>query len=460
MTYQLDLESIRESYNFEKGLKHNPNKRTRLLPYTTKFNETKFNFTSVIGEFIRLINRKKLSKRINTEELLSTVLNKIRFEDISQRSKCKQLLESLFLNEDHQLHIFHPQVLFYIDSNDLEIKKLAAFLFQVLWGNHYISTGIQQQPEDVVTSLLFNALPKLEDSDEKPQPYDIYTTYISEMFIIDFTWLNKNPQLFTQHIDKLIAYYYFFYVSQLSIRCEYMFSGDRNTLTPIYFNLEWESLSQSRISYENGWKRLEEPISKIFTHINCLEFLNHTKIQSETFLSYQNISTLIYELDYEQQSELEMQIDQLIQEYKNKLEDDSKWDLLSNTVTPYDNVILNKIFYFQKAIDHQFRNSSRNKPYQDYQKSFVYFCRKTFLKSRGRLGNTLNLNADYLLFFIKLIIKDEQKVRLKRLFDEFENRGIVFDRDSQTAIVEYLEAINILEKKSDSGDAIYVKAFL
>ncbi|WP_144029313.1 DNA phosphorothioation-dependent restriction protein DptG, partial [Paenibacillus campinasensis] len=65
-----------------------------------------------------------------------------------------------------------------------------------------------------------------------------------------------------------------------------------------------------------------------------------------------------------------------------------------------------------------------------------------------------------LLFLTKIMIKDETKIRLKKLFEEFGLRGIIFDRDTQTAIIEYFEKLNLLEKKSDSGDAIYVKAFL
>lgn len=462
MSYQLDLELIKENFNFEKGLKHNPIKRTRLLPYTTKYNETKFNLMAVMGEFIRLVSGKKLANRIDIEDLLVNVLNKVTFEDPSQRSKFKQLLESLFLNESKQLHIFHPQVLYYIDSNDLENKKLAAFLYHVLWGKHHINSSdlIQKEPEDALTSLLFDALPTLENSDDKTLKYDIYLTSISELFNLDFIWLIRNPQLLVQHIDKLVSYYYFFYVSQFSLQCESMFDINSDKTAPIYFNLEWESLSQTRTSYEKGWKRIEGSISKIFTHINCLEFLNHTKIESKSFYSYQDIGKVILEMDSEQQYYLEMQIEELIYEYKSRLNDDSDWSQLGIIHKPYDNDVLNQIFLFQKIIDHQFNNSSRKKPYQDYQKSFVYFCHKTFLKSRGRLGKTLSLNADYLLFFTKVIIKDEQKIRLKRLFDEFEVRGIVFDRDSQAAVVEYFEAINILEKKSDSGDAIYVKAFI
>ena len=46
------------------------------------------------------------------------------------------------------------------------------------------------------------------------------------------------------------------------------------------------------------------------------------------------------------------------------------------------------------------------------------------------------------------------------LFEEFEKRGISFDRDSKAKIIQLYEKLNLLEKKSDSGDAQYVRSIL
>ena len=39
-------------------------------------------------------------------------------------------------------------------------------------------------------------------------------------------------------------------------------------------------------------------------------------------------------------------------------------------------------------------------------------------------------------------------------------RGIYLDKQSQESIVEFYEKLNLIEKKSDSGDAQYVKGIL
>ena len=48
-------------------------------------------------------------------------------------------------------------------------------------------------------------------------------------------------------------------------------------------------------------------------------------------------------------------------------------------------------------------------------------------------------------------------MRLNELFGEFARRGIGMDRQTRECVVEYYERLNIIEKKSDSGDAQYVK---
>lgn len=63
--------------------------------------------------------------------------------------------------------------------------------------------------------------------------------------------------------------------------------------------------------------------------------------------------------------------------------------------------------------------------------------------------------------FTRLILfENDGKIRLAKLFDEFAKRGLLFDRESKKHIVELFEKMNVIEKRSDSGDAQYVKYIL
>ena len=74
-------------------------------------------------------------------------------------------------------------------------------------------------------------------------------------------------------------------------------------------------------------------------------------------------------------------------------------------------------------------------------------------------GYVLNIKHDFLLLLTAVSVKDN-RIPLKDLFVEFEKRGVAFDQYSKKEIISLLDSHNILDKKSDSGDAQYVKPIL
>ena len=72
----------------------------------------------------------------------------------------------------------------------------------------------------------------------------------------------------------------------------------------------------------------------------------------------------------------------------------------------------------------------------------------------------LVLSEELLVLMTKVSIGNRKQVRLNKLLDEFRKRGIYLDKQSQESIVEFYEKLNLIEKKSDSGDAQYVKGIL
>lgn len=463
MSYTINLDLIREKFKFDSSLRHNPKFTIEFLPYNTKFKDNQYNFREVVGEFIRLVGQKKLPEVVNTDDLILNVLNKIEFENVNQRSEFKQMVKTLFLDDHGQLYLFHPQTLYYINTVDSENKKLALFLYDVLWKQEEpwaVETN-QGNSNDLMSDLLFKSLPELEVAPKTAKSYTDMVPGISDLFVHDFKWLATKNELFTSQVEKLISYYYFFYVTQFSLRNEMMFNHFERKVKPVYFTFEEEEkLSKTRVSYEFGWRSLERSVNRLFSHVNLLKMLNLSTDSTNELLSYQEIADRIGAMSQDEQKILEQDVDTLIDEYKKKLSGDSRWDLMGNFSQPYQISVLNKLYLLLHMIDHQFNQTSRSKPYNEYKQWFVHFCQKSFLKSRGRSGKMLILDTDYLLFLTKIMIKDETKIRLKKLFEEFGLRGIIFDRDTQTAIIEYFEKLNLLEKKSDSGDAIYVKAFL
>jgi len=458
MEYKLNVQEIQDKFK-----RHNPKMHIEFLPYNTKFKDKQFNFREVMGEFLRLVGRKKLSLEVNPEQLVETVLNFIEFQHGSQKNEFKQMIKTLFIDENNQLFLFHPQTLYYINTVENENKKLAEFLYSVLWrgkGSWKIERT-ELHTEDLMSSLIFKALPELEDTEGGKKNYAVLLPEIPTLFALDFEWLSTKQGLFTQQLEKLLSYYYFFYITQMSRRNEHLFTKYEKVILPIYFTFEEEErLSKTRVSYEYGWKSIEKSIKRMFSHVNFLKMLNISTHDQSRHYSYDDITEIVRTGTFEEVMEIEKAVESVIEQYQERFSD-VKWSQMSETSEQYDVPVLNKLALLFQMIDYQFMNSpTRIKPYNDYSSWFTHFCQKAFLKSRGRSGKMLILDTDYLLFLTKIIIKNEPKIRLKRFFEEFETRGIVFDRDTQVAIVDYFEKLNLLEKKSDSGDAIYVKAFL
>ena len=81
-----------------------------------------------------------------------------------------------------------------------------------------------------------------------------------------------------------------------------------------------------------------------------------------------------------------------------------------------------------------------------YSDWIVSFCKVNFTKSRGRLGTTLSLTQEMLLFLVKLCVGEADKIRLNSLWTKLEDRGLKFDEVSKSEIIRLFERINLLEK--------------
>ncbi len=82
---------------------------------------------------------------------------------------------------------------------------------------------------------------------------------------------------------------------------------------------------------------------------------------------------------------------------------------------------------------------------------------KLFEKRRDY--SVLVLDEEMLLFLVAMIAKDD-RLRMDDLYKRFREYGIEFSFQTKNAISEYLLKLNLLERKSDSGEAQYVRIIL
>ena len=215
-------------------------------------------------------------------------------------------------------------------------------------------------------------------------------------------------------------------------------------------------VTKVRPGYEFGWRYVKDRISHMFSHSVVLNMMSRNSESSH--LDYIGFyDRFINDID---DTEVSAEIEDIRQRYMEWIPMDYSLCRYTDAgdVECQTSLALRRLF---ETIDYQFINGGRVSHYNGYNKKYINFVQKNFGKFRGVLGYTLSVHESDIVMFTRIILQEnEGKIRLGKLFEEFESRGLLFDRESRKRIVELFEKMNLLEKRSDSGDAQYVKYIL
>jgi DNA phosphorothioation-dependent restriction protein DptG len=467
-----------------KEFKHRQPSKILLFPYNTKMEpnlgkvlkQDLKNFDGYVGKCNRMVLQKDFSNELKSaknygEHLKQTVLENIVAQTKTEpllQDKLRAIVDSLYFDELNLVK-YGPQAQRYLNwaTPNNTLDKTAAFIKAVFMDQELeeLFTAHDVQEEHILNQLVNNSLPALKAYDYTLPNYHVLDQDVVRLFKKDLLYLSSNKKSFLNDVEKLFKFYYFFYISRAVFRLNDFFSPQ---VHPLYFTLEEETFSESRRAYDAGWRQLEPKISHLFSHAICMDLLNHLDLRgSNKTYDYVALKEYYKELDESAKESLILAvrgISEVYQRYVPDVEDDwQNFDeqfissLNRRKITDAFEVEVYKLWFM---IEYQFEHSGRKKPKGNYANWFIFFCRENFLKYRGRNGSSLSLNHSMLLFLTKLCIGDHSKIRLKDLWLAYKERGISFDDASQQAIIELFEKINLLEKKSDSGDAQYVKAIL
>lgn len=478
------VNGIKTRYFKNKTFSHITGNQIKLLPFKTNPSGDLFiddfkSFKGIIGELFRLLNHKSQIEFNKTsvtfkKELKEIVLrNAISKVETENEDKFKNTLSRLFFDEENGLIKFNIETLSYmnfIESNNA-IKEVPKFIFDIFLTDNFHIESITEDinNENILHQLIIQCLPKLPDASLKSKGENYYNILveINEQFTKDFDFLKKNNSLFLRHIEDFFKYYYFHYLNQLILSLN-DFGNEPIKIRPVYYSMDWETLSETRLSsHYIGWKQLNKYSESLFAHINTLELLNYIYIDGKTIKDYYNIGVAYNAMSNEEKETFERCVDELIYFYTENItvfDTNKNWDNCDHHLQldlqnrKFESPIHQKIYVLWFKIKYQFENSSRGKPYNDYSKWYSHFGKVNFTKYRGRLGNTNILSQELLLFLTRICIGSEEKIRLKTLWEKLKYRGIDFDETTKLEITKLFEKINLIEKKSDSGDAQYVKS--
>ena len=263
--------------------------------------------------------------------------------------------------------------------------------------------GLENQ-KSVAEGLYNDLIFEDEKGEEKEtvQKAECFLPYVREMFQKDFSALIQNADVFKSYIQRFLAYYYMFYVSQLAVKLWKFDQGDRNEIEKIYMTLNWEGISKVRPGYEYGWKYVTERLGHMFSH-SCVMFLLSHNIEDRHY-DYIGLRERFEGTPEDEAAAREIR--EVCKKYENWIPMD------------YENCIHKSAGSECKAsreaerlfetIDYQFINGGRSSHYNGYNKKFIDFVQKNFGKRRGTLGYTVGVNENDIVMFTRIILLENQ----------------------------------------------------
>ena len=460
--YEIDLEKLKIQFKFVDGkkLELHTGSYMPLFPYTT--HEIDYDIEEIIGTVLCLIDGKKPIGK-GFDSLFSQMSKDIMLLEANPdlKEELKRTLYKLYFNKDK--NNLRPLNFRFIEQNfkDTDKNKVAVFLSDVLADKEQlrscIDSAVLKGGSNVLESFVLSKLDMVSLQEQPRRHYKRVVEFLTPLFNKDFAFVVSSPEHIRDYIGLLFDFYYFMYVSQSYLQLVRFTEGERNNVYPLYFCLEWEKTSSVRDCCDKGWRTLSNMTKYLFPHAATLEVLNAMGEIDEDVYCYDYIDLG----EMVSSSEItDIEISEKIVFITNELKKASQLSL--------DDIVLNHsergltadaVRYLFDTMNAIAYCPSRKRAGKGYGDNFKNIYSK-FIKYRGRLGNILNISEEMLIFLTKLAINNNKKMRLNDVFKEFEKRGVFFDDASKDCIASYYEKLNLIDKKSDSGDSKYVRRII
>lgn len=413
-------------------------------PLTTKFDRSEkvFSINEIIGLFVSGVSKKVINN-----------FDKDKFKDRCLESFASNLDDSSYVNIIEEMY-FSSEILaldsllvyqtFIASTNSKNVYKLFEQLIDFENLEIDFKSDISFMDKIIIDELENN----LENQKAKLKT-NSYLPFLDEVFNKDLKSLSLNKHYFKQNIEKFFDLYLFLYSSQLALNL----IPNRNALCvpeakELYFILTHEKASTERTKIvEKGYKHLFNCVKYIFPYMSLVTALSNVTGEEDIRL-YELIEAIGTDKD----------AIKAIDTFSMKFREAKK--LLSEEIIISNNVEDALYTLLDLSFD-QFKDNcivDRKRAFTQYESAFKRQISKEFTINRRRAGNVLVLDQDMIIFLTNIIIGKNKKIRFQHLLEEFKNRGICFDMRSRNELIVLFERVGNIERKSDSGDAVYVKA--
>lgn len=478
MNFEANYRDLQSKMSFKdgknggkKGLKNQININAVFLPFVSRNPERakfKNGFKGVLGEFARLELDKTWDDELSADEIVKKIISEERVDCSLENEKyLEKLIADYLFDDNNDLNILKPSLFLYLPRNENNEKKgeyeIALFIRDVFF-NKKDDSEFDEKFKDffkdvnsnhILIKLILKSIFELPEK-EIPLKYDTISNGVVNLFKKDINFLlDKNETYLLNNMELIFAYYYFFYSSQCTLLIDKDFKGDFDGgIEPLYYALDWESISKNRKTIKQGFNLVYDANAYLFDKCCLLSQLN-TYMGVEGKLLFE-LNDEFNEYGDEDKQECLKWLKKWIDDYQyvkdiSTLSRNSRIDIPENVDNEFGDVVnlLSSTLY--EGVDQAVRSR--------YSLNIREIAKLYFLKNRGVHGSILNLTQDMFLVITSLCIK-EDKIKLNHLFGEYEKRGLFFDKYSKEKIVDLLNNLNLIDKKSDSGDAQYVKSIL
>ncbi|WP_249870849.1 DNA phosphorothioation-dependent restriction protein DptG [Oceanobacillus saliphilus] len=458
MEYLLDRDKI-DQFIYKNG-KYTFRRRsvTYVLPLPTREPErAKFErgYSAITGGVIRKVNGKNVHVESN-DDIIEDIVASGKFQDEESKTLFTHFLKDQ-VKELKEGKITSLSQLERIPLTDNvkeqkgEIDLIHFFFDTFIRDNAEQIKEILQHHDDsdLITEILDLSVSDSAKQKKSSNYYHCLFPELKEQFIRDLENLAKNPSFLVGNLSMLFVHYTFVAMSQLILQTNKVTAFNQDELQPVYYILQWEKAAKWRDSYRYGNKMLLNEIDGFFAHEHALNILGMNTFSKENNQFYHDLKEKLREAGPEAE--------------KQFIESIYSW--LSEVYQVNTNIDVEK-YTENKTLDVAFqdiiaaiRKGVSNEVNSRYYKAFEAIISKFFRKHGGSLGTILSLSQEQLLLLVAVSITKD-RIELKQLWEELEKRGVWLDHHSKEEVVKVLDKLNYMEKKSDSGDAQYVKTIL
>ena len=436
-------------------VEHNNLTKSPLIPFRSRADRPDYSkgFKCILGEFARIELNKKWIDDFKMNEVIGDIVKnpQVYIEEGCDEYLEKILKEYLF-NDNNELNILNPYLFLYIPLSQnyhaTGEKEVALYLRDIFCQDNekFVNFFKNNNSNHGFINLILNSIAPLNE-DTRDVKYLPILKNIVELFDEDIMFALNHEKFLINNIDVILAYYYFFYTSQLILKVNNFYEESVGKIEKLYFLLDWESVSKNRKTITRGYNCLNTNLNNFAAKNSVVDQLN---------ILFGGEYCLLGDI-YNKYSQLSSENQEDFLHYLHK------WVEVYHKARGYDDIelpcdfkeLINILFEDlngEKGIDNEIRTSR-------YPLNLRELCEVFFVKNRGRYSQVFNINRELLLAITALCVKDE-KIKLNQLFVEYEKRGLYFDRYSKDEIEKFLTSLNLIDKKSDSGDAKYVKSIL